>query len=246
VNSQQAKQILLLYRPGDSELEPEMDAALRQVKDDPDLQIWFERHCVFQTAARQKFRQIRPPEGLREKILAESPVVSKVVWWRKPAFLGPALAAAAGLAVLLSFIALRVNPPAQADFSAYRDKMVSRVLREYTMDLETANADEIRKYIASNGGLAEFSLTGPLENTARKGCGLLSWHGRPVTMVCFEAGRRELFLFVTRGADLPGAPPEQQPEFAQVKKLMTASWTAGDKTYVLAGKGDEQFLRSFL
>ena len=42
------------------------------------------------------------------------------------------------------------------------------------------------------------------------------------------------------------APASAEPQFFKVGKLMTASWTAAGKTYVLAGPGDEDALRKFV
>jgi hypothetical protein len=248
MNSRQAKEILLLYRPGCAadEADPDLQEALDLVRHDADLQHWFDQHCAFQSVVRQKLREIEVPADLKQRILAKVPAPDKIVWWKRRAFVGPALAAAAAIAVLLGFLSIWLGKPPHSDFASYRDKMVSKVLREYSMDLVTTNAAAIREFIARNEGLSDFTLTAGLEDTPRKGCGLLSWRGRPVTMVCFESGAAELFLFVTSREDLRGAPSERDVEFAQVKRLMTMSWTNGNRTYVLAGKGDPESLRRYL
>jgi hypothetical protein len=45
---------------------------------------------------------------------------------------------------------------------------------------------------------------------------------------------------------VPDAPPENQPRITKVSRLMTASWSLGDKVYVLGGLGDEDFIRKYL
>jgi len=42
------------------------------------------------------------------------------------------------------------------------------------------------------------------------------------------------------------APPAGSRRFVQVNKLMTATWTQGQKLYVLGMEGDEQTLRQYL
>jgi hypothetical protein len=78
------------------------------------------------------------------------------------------------------------------------------------------------------------------------GGGLLRWRSNPVAMVCFDRGDRQmLFLFVMDRSAIPDPPPTT-PKIAQVNKLLTASWTQGDRTYVLAGPEDAEFVRKYL
>src|SRR5438045_2813900 len=72
MNSQQAKEILGLYRPGTADQQDaDFAAALALAKSDATLQGWFEEHCALQAALQAKFRQIPIPEGLKEQILSE-------------------------------------------------------------------------------------------------------------------------------------------------------------------------------
>jgi hypothetical protein len=60
-------------------------------------------------------------------------------------------------------------------------------------------------------------------------------------MVCFDRGNKEMvFLFVMRKAALKD-PPSPQPTESKVSDLRTASWTQGDKAYLLAGPDDANF-----
>jgi len=55
------------------------------------------------------------------------------------------------------------------------------------------------------------------------------------------------FPFFAIAQSAVGMPPEtNSPQFARFKKLATASWSVGGKTYVLAGLGNEQFVRQYL
>src|SRR6202000_1073355 len=71
-NTNEAKTILLLYRPGTTDADdPQIAEALASAKNDPELARWFEQHCVRQNALRAKFRQVGAPAGLKEQIVAE-------------------------------------------------------------------------------------------------------------------------------------------------------------------------------
>lgn len=254
MNRQQAKAILSLYRPESADAnDPEFTEALALAREDAELGRWFEEHCAVQRAIRQRFRQIEVPRGLKEQIISEHHVRSVVVWWREPVV----LAAAALVAVLLGIAAFWWRPgSAQEDaeaFATYRTRMATVVLRNYAMSLETNGVAEIRAHLAQNQAPAEYELPEKLKATPLAGCGVLSWRATRVSMLCFLTGKplepgqkSDLYLFVVDRSALPDAPAATEPQFARVNRLLTASWSLGDKTYILAGEGDEEFLRQYL
>ena len=62
MNSQQAREILILYRPGtDDREDPEVAKALAAVTQGPELSRWFAEHCALCEVFRDKFRQISVP-----------------------------------------------------------------------------------------------------------------------------------------------------------------------------------------
>ena len=81
-------------------------------------------------------------------------------------------------------------------------------------------------------------------------CDVLDWHGKKVTLVCYvvahDGDRKEMHLLVINRSDLPGAPLSETPQFVQVGHHATATWTQGDKTYVLASGGDKEYLQRYL
>ena len=119
------------------------------------------------------------------------------------------------------------------------------------MDLETSDLGQIRAYLAAHQGHGNCDLPKALEKTVSTGCKILPWHGRTVSMVCFKSGKPsnagaiDLFLFVIDRAKVKNPPASAPPEIAQTYPgLATASWSAGDKAYVLAGLGDTDFIRA--
>ncbi len=169
------------------------------------------------------------------------------------------LAAVAMFSITVSLISIwwNLRPPAtpkeQINLAGFRGRVVTTALRMYRMDLETSDANKIRNYLASNNALADFQLTPALTNTALAGCGVLTWQGAKVSMVCFRSGqpppsgaKSDLYLFVVDRATVPDAPAEGQTRLEKVSQVSTASWSSDGKVYVLAAEGDEEFLRRFL
>ena len=127
--------------------------------------------------------------------------------------------------------------------------MVSAAVRVYGMDLTTNDMTQLRQFIAQRGAPADYELTKGLEKLPLLGGGLLRWRGNPVSMVCFDrGGNNMLFLFVTKRSALkdPPSSAEPGPELAQVDGLMTASWTRGDDSYVLAGAQEPGFAEKYV
>src|SRR5439155_15298022 len=120
-------------------------------------------------------------------------------------------------------------------FSAYRNRVVRAAQRGYAMDIVTTNLNEIRQFLAAHEAHSDYPLSAALEKLPGDGCAVLRWHNKKIAMVCFDLGNhRDLYLFVISRSDVPSAPDAADPEFARVGRLMTASWSAKGKTYILA------------
>lgn len=254
MTDQQAKDILLLYRPNSPDAnDAEFTDALARVSQSPELKSWFENHCAVQETIRAKFRQITVPDGFKEQIISEYKARQASRQMRRRVM----LAAAAMLLALGVIAALQLHQRArianEESLAVYRSRMVRSVLLAYSMDLETNDLAQVRSYLSQHQALADWVLTPTLERTATTGCGVLKWQGRPVSMICFRTGKSlapgqksDMYLFVIDSNDLRERPGANIPEIAQVLELMTASWNAEGKTYVLAVEGDETLLRKFL
>ena len=58
-------------------------------------------------------------------------------------------------------------------------------------------------------------------------------------MICFDLGaNKELYLFIINRDAVPDPPQNNQPDFRQISKLATRSWTSGDNAYLLAVQGN--------
>jgi len=251
MNRDEAKTILLLYRPGTADAgEPEIAAALALARQDPELTRWLVEHCARQEAVRAGFRKITAPAGLKEQIISEQAAHEKRLFWRRRAV----LAATAVVMLLVALASFWFQPRRNDDtFAIYRSRMVGVALRGYVMDLPTNNPAQIQGYLARNQAPADYVLPASLVKTAVTGCAIESWQGAKVSMICFRTGKplppgeqSDLWLFVIDRATVKDAPPAGSRQFVRVNKLMTVTWTQGDKLYVLGVEGDEQTLRQYL
>ncbi len=251
MDKRQAKEILLLYRPGTSDAtDPDVAAALALAAEDAELGRWLKEYCAVQEALRARFKPIPVPEGLKQQILSERRAHLSLPLKRKAAFV---LAAVALAMVLGSIAKFYYHPAPDNSFVAFRQSMAASMHRGYPpMDLETSDLSEIRTYLATNHGHGDYALPKTLEQTTSTVCKILPWHGQRVSMVCFKsgtpanAGAIDLFLFVIDRVKVKSPPASASTEIAQTyPDIATASWSAGDKAYVLAGLGDTDFIRSY-
>src|SRR5881296_1576111 len=123
MDRQEAKKILMRYRPGATDAPDwEFAEALAEARRDPELGGWFDQHRAFQTAIRDRFKQLPVPAGLKETILAGYQPLEAIVWWRRPAF--QALAAAAAIALLIGLVYFWRQPREDKSFAAFRNRVV--------------------------------------------------------------------------------------------------------------------------
>lgn len=249
----EARSILAAYRPWTNDAEnPEFAGALALTRTDAELARWFAPYCATQSAIRAGFQTISPPAGLREQIISEYNAAF-AAQLRRPAVIAATVCAALIL-VAAGFWLLRGSPgESEAGFAAYRSRMIKTAQRAYGMDLETNSVPAIRAYLAQHQAYSDYMLPKPLATATNTGCGVLIWQGHRVAMVCFHSGRplapgdkTDLFLFITDGNAAPGAPVAGPPQFTQVNKLATVTWTQNGMIYLLAAPGDEAFLKKFL
>ena len=247
MNHQEARAILILFRPGtEDDRDPQFSEALDLARRDRELGRWFEEHCAFHEAVRAKFRQIPVPEGLKEQILSERYSQTRALARRKVV----GLAMAATLVLLGALAGFWLAPAGKPSFALFESRMARRVLRQYPqMDLRTNDLRQIERYLAAKGH-GGYVLPDGLAKLQGTGCAVLPFHGREVSMICLNSGKTstpkdpDLFLFVIERTALAGAPSSSTPRFTRITHDMTAAgWSAGGKAYVLAGFGDEDFLR---
>lgn len=251
MNRDEAKDILLLYRPNTVDAgDPQIAEALALAKRDPELALWLEQYSARQEALREKFRRIPVPADLKEQIISEQAAQAKIISF--PRNLALATATAIAALIILTLFWFRPHPKDDT-FAVYQNQMAGVALRGYTMDLTTNNLAPIRAYLAQNGAPSDFGLPAPLEKIEVTGCAIEGWQHEKVSMICFRTGRplppgqsSDLWLFVVDRAAMPDAPAAGTRQFTRVNKLMTATWTDGGKIYFLGTEADEATLRTYL
>ncbi len=252
MTTQQVKETLLLYRPGTADADdPSFSEALQLCEQDMDLKCWFEEHCAVYQAVRSKLRQTTIPEGLKEQILAERQVNMPTFWNATRRKVTVASLAVAAVAVFL-FMQWR-QPTEDTGFFGFRERMISKALRSYGMDLQSDNPEQVRAFLAQRKAISDYVLPPGLQAAKIAGCLATTWQGKPVSMICFKSGKplrpgqsSDLWLFVTESSSVPAAPSDKNMLTEKIKTVTTASWSDKGKTYLLAVEGEADVLKRFL
>jgi len=242
VNREEAKTILLAYRPWAPAAEDLATRdALALAREDEELRAWFEAHCEFQQSMRDTLRTMELPQAMRPPLRSPSPVVAF------PGSPARAWLIAAAILILLAVGALLWREPrAETSFAVLRNRLVQSVLRGYPMDLVSADESALRSFLRERRAPADYSLRSPLAELPILGGGIRSWRDGKVSMVCLQArDQRTLFLFVADRSSVPDSPPGTL-QWATVKDCATASWSEGDLSYVLALQAPEESLRDYV
>lgn len=246
MNINEAKQILLAWRPGCPELEDNsVGEALALAEAEPKLKEWLSLHGELQERAALSLRGMPVPVGLREAILLRAQKIEPfpvLAWWQQRRV----WAAAAVVMLLVGTAMFWIGDDSDASVEVFRSRMVGAVLRQYSMDIVTNDMAAVRSFLAAKQAPADYVLTEKLGRLPVSGAGVLSWRSEKVSMVCLDSPQRgTLFLFVVDAAavDFGSAPTR---EFAIVKDLATVTWTNAGRTYVLAGQGGRAELERYL
>jgi hypothetical protein len=251
MNHDEAKTILLRYRPGTADAaDPEVAEALALARRDPELTRWLTELGARHEAFRAGFRKIIVPAGLKEQIISEQ-AARGIIGLRRRRMI---LTAVAALTVLVILTPLWLQHRGGEDaYTTYRNRMARVALRGYGMDFVTNNPAAIRSFLAQKQAPADYILPAPLEQTAVSGCAIQGWQGTKVSMICFRTGKplppgqqSDLWLFVVDRTAVRNAPPAGERRFARVSRLQMVTWVQGDKLYVLGMEGDEHALQQFL
>jgi len=236
MTANEAKEILVAYRRGSGdEADPQVAEALRLAANDAALRSWLEAQAKFQGAARGHMRGIQAPPHLRGSILRAlvAEEVEKVVTPRSR--MGPWLAWAAALALIIGGTFLFLRPRPDASFAAFRSRMVNFALRTYEMDIVTNNPVAVRQFIAAHGGASDFKMPVNLEKIPVQGGGRLTWQNHPVSMICYTLPAKEtLFVFVIDRNAAPAQAPSAEAQFKSEKRLNTVSFSRDGYSYLLA------------
>lgn len=245
----EAKFLLRARRPADRDAgDPAFAEALEAVSADAALQLWHAREERRDIALAGKLREIAPPPGLREAILAGARASAArphehLGAWRHPVW----LAVAATVAILMSVVFRQASAPGLS---------VERLATVALHDLENAHASHVGipgRQAALKARLASVALplrsgVGQvlnLEELQGGRCRSVRIAGREVFEICFQREGVWFHLYATAGGT--GSATSEFREVITAEGNMTvAAWRDARHTYALVTQAGREALRRVL
>ncbi len=262
MNREQAQHILLAYRLGEmGDGDSHLAEALELAAHDPALMAWLEQELATDRLVRERLREVSPPMGLRERILA-APRIVLVPWWRMPS----ACAAAAALVLAIGTSAwwwstMRdsgANSPAlggqrpgaprgEASLADFQQEMVEFVATgAYSLQLQSDSLAEVKRFLSVRGAEVGVALPETLEKLRTYGCQILDWHGSRVTLICFQVrGVGIAHLFIVDAATFQDSPTLEKV-FTSLDTWSAARWRDGGQALVFCAPSDSAELRRLI
>lgn len=224
MSNEEAKFLLNAYRSnGRDATDPAFAAALEQAKTDPALAAWFSREQAHAAAVAGKLRELAPPAGLRDAILAGGRATSQS---QRPRLrLARPLALAAGVAVAVG-LGMLVWPKA----SVRADSIAAIAFEDVRHGQHGGHGPgEQLLQTALTGPGTHLAAGLPIDFTelARTGCRTLQIGGHDVLEVCFQRDGAEYHCYIARVGDFRLDDAGAAPKFIQQGSLAAAALTRG-------------------
>jgi len=222
--------------------DPEFSAALTQVERDPGLKKWFEDQRRVDLAIAASVQSVPVPEDLRSRILAGGRLSRPAPW-----FSATRILAMAAMVALFVGLGLWYGLPRRPD--QWQDRTIAALSgllsgRE-KFDAESRSVGDLQQWLRANGSPSEAALPAGLQGLASLGCKTVSWHGHPISIICFHGPGGELVhLAMVERSALESPPPEGHPVFGTRNGWRMACWSQGDTAMMLVTRASESQLRS--
>lgn len=247
MNNQEAKFILSGYRPNGRDAgDARFCDAIKQSQLDPALGAWFAREQAHDGTVAAKLREIAPPPGLREAILAGARVSGAA----KPRKAAPRWTLWLGMAAAVVLLA-----GVTATLWLARAVAADSPLTKFAM------ADALEPTKHGGHGAPSRELIGDLTQASthlgqklpvdfatleRTGCRTLNFDGHPVLEVCFEREGKWFHCYVARCRDFPALSAKDKPEYAVSDKVSAVTWSDGVYRFVVASEAGREALERLL
>lgn len=246
MNTQQAKFILQGYRPNGADAgDATFAEALEQAKHDMVLRDWFAKEQAFDAAISAKLGQVQAPAGLRESILAGARLTvadtTQRSWWRHPVW----MAAAAGVAALLSVSVALWPKPALAGTPLVNFTLTDATHTELHGG-HGAEAGALTTFLSQPTTRLGQAMPVEFASLRTTGCRTLSFEGHDLLEVCFQRNGTWFHCYIMQRADFPSLAMPSAVALFERNGLGAAAWADTSRLYVVVSEKGRTALEKLL
>lgn len=222
--------------------DPLFAEALEAAKNDPELAAWLREQEEFDAVIAEKCREFPVPEEIRERLLHDvrSQPRRQAVWWRRPAFAGPALAAAALLTIGL-FVRTAIEKPRSAS-EMLGLEAIGHSSRMPPLEFVCFDAAAVTGWVNRQPMIEEngFRIEKKMTDMKLIGASTAEWNGKPVVMLSLQNGKQMAMFYILRAGDFPGVDDEE--DFVSKDGWISRVSKSGAALRVLSTRGTREDL----
>jgi hypothetical protein len=242
MRTEEAKFILAAFRPGGGDAgNPTFDEALRMAASDPALRAWFGQSRAHDGAVASKLRELHPPAGLREAILAGARAGGR----RRGGSWGWYAGLAAAAAIVLSFASVRMFRQPETATGQLADFAITDMVNgRHGSTGEPAGV--LVSQLQVKDGRMPAAADIDFEKLRETGCRTLNFAGHDLIEVCFARDGAEFHLYVTRRDGPLGDSVGKGPAYFAESGGAAAVWSDARFDYAVASTAGVAALRHLL
>ena len=243
MNDNEAKFILRALRPNGSDAkDPTFAEALAQAEKNPELREWLEREESFDRTIAGKLRDLQPPAGLRDAILAGGRASQqRRSWWKNPVWL--AVAASVAITLTLS-LGLRHTGPSAHDFAEFAIQKLATDHDETAINQPEYAAMQARFTAAALPLPTSIKLEAA--DLRRAHCHTVNFAGQEVFELCFERDGKWFHLYATPVGVLSAGTAVAQSLVTTKGSFTATAWKDAQFAYALVTDEGAEALRRLL
>jgi hypothetical protein len=243
MNQHEARFLLRAFRPGTADTkDPVFSEALAEAEKDPALKAWLDNESAFDRAMGAKLREIQPPAGLRDAILAGSRISQKPkARWKNPAWLALAASIAITCAITLR---LRPSSPSAQDFAEYA---MQELATTHNSDSgHRPELSELRAFLTNSPLPLPGNIKINPDELHRLGCRTVSFAGHEAFEICFERGGHWYHLYAVRVEDLSRGAADAKSLLTTKGRFTATVWKDTQFAFALVTYDGPDALRSLI
>jgi hypothetical protein len=248
MRSDEVKFLLSVSRPGDENAgDPPMRKALRTAGAEPELSCWLKEARAFDVVIGRKLEEGMPvPANLRATIMTGARFSQPVrCSWRRAALGG--LAAAVLLMVGIAALIFRAGEPLAGWQLAALDLIPCLTSGQIPLDRQSGDIREIQSWLEGANLPAASALPAGLSRLKTIGYKTFLWRNRPVSIVCFQKGEEGfVHLVVIANPSAADGSDNDPPRWIKRGEWLTATWSRGTQTYMVAARFAGNVLKAVL
>lgn len=243
MNDNEAKFLLRAYRPDGSDAQdPAFADALAQAEKNPELRAWLKREEAFDRAIAGKLRDVQPPAGLRDAILAGSRASrQRRSWWKNPVWLAAAAAVVITLGVSLG---MRHSGPSARDFAEFAIHEAATGHDTHTYDRAEFMVVQDRFTNAALPLPASTKLD--VAELRRLHCHTVNFAGQEVFELCFERDGKWFHLYAVPVGFLSAGNAVAKSLVMTKGSFTATAWKDAQFAYALVTDEGVEALRKLL